>query len=76
VSSPPIQGLEDMKVRGYDHIFCARDSAIIKSMPIQFSKKEDNLIWHYSKDGIYSVKSAYYQAMESSIDNSTMKIGL
>jgi hypothetical protein len=35
---------------------------------------EDIPIWRFSRNGAYSVRSAYYQFMESIIDNSHLKV--
>jgi hypothetical protein len=36
--------------------------------------EEDKPIWRLTRDGFYSVKSAYYHAMEDLIDNSCLNI--
>ena len=33
-------------------------------MPIHFVEDEDKLVWNYSKDKDYTIKFAYYHAME------------
>lgn len=40
------------------------DLEIIKSIPISLQNRSDELVWHYSQHGIYTVKSWYYLAMQ------------
>lgn len=40
--------------------FIGSDVQHILSIPLLRSMHEDKLIWHYEKDGEYSVKSAYH----------------
>lgn len=37
---------------------------MILTIPISFFPKHDKLVWHYSTNGMYSVKSGYYVALE------------
>lgn len=44
------------------YMFNERDHQLILTMPIQSHDHEDRLIWKASKDGKYSVKSAYFSS--------------
>ncbi|KAL0458617.1 UNVERIFIED_CONTAM: putative mitochondrial protein, partial [Sesamum latifolium] len=43
-----------------DSCFDSADAELMKSLPLARHGIEDTVVWHYSKNGIYSVKSAYY----------------
>lgn len=45
-------------------MFIPKDVAAILSLPISCSCMMDRCIWHFMKDGQYSVKSSYHVAME------------
>ncbi|KAK7267199.1 hypothetical protein RIF29_19864 [Crotalaria pallida] len=58
--------------------FLPHDVEIIRSIPIVQSNRVDELIWHFTTDGVYSVKSGYktllqYQAhsVESGVGSSS-----
>jgi len=57
----------------YD-VFNERDSQMILAMLIDPSLHKDKLIRSYTRNGVYSVKSAYYHATESLIDNSSLHV--
>ncbi|KAK6146062.1 hypothetical protein DH2020_019931 [Rehmannia glutinosa] len=42
-----------------DDLFNQEEAAAIRTIPISSYRREDRLIWHYSKDGQYRVKSGY-----------------
>ncbi|KAG8364630.1 hypothetical protein BUALT_Bualt18G0017400 [Buddleja alternifolia] len=44
------------------HIFWAPDVDVILSIPLARYAAEDTLVWHYTKNGLFSVKSAYHVA--------------
>ena len=41
-------------------LFVPLDADIILSIPLSTSWPEDKLIWHYTSNGVFSVKSAYH----------------
>jgi hypothetical protein len=43
-----------------EHIFSAEENAIIQSIPISQTNKEDRLYWRGTTRGTFSVRSAYY----------------
>ncbi|XP_045791279.1 uncharacterized protein LOC123885984 [Trifolium pratense] len=55
-------------------LFNLRDAAEILKIPISCMQDEDVPIWRFSKNGIYSVRSAYYQLMEAIIDNTHLRV--
>ena len=72
VRTNPAAGLENLKVsdllldagRGWDSelvhsIFENNDSLAICSIPLSKSQTSDSLMWHYSNNGLYTVKSCY-----------------
>ena len=44
-------------------LFSVEDSGLIRSLPLPLTNVEDKLIWHFSKDGKYSVKTGYEVAI-------------
>ncbi|GFZ19528.1 hypothetical protein Acr_28g0002330 [Actinidia rufa] len=60
-------------------IFFQSEASKICGIPIRSKTEEDKQIWHYTKQGIYSVKSRYHLAMKlmrespSSSDNSNIR---
>jgi hypothetical protein len=45
-------------------LFNLRDAAEILKIPISCMRDEDVLIWKFCKNGVYSVRSSYYQLMK------------
>ncbi|KAG8367086.1 hypothetical protein BUALT_Bualt16G0036100 [Buddleja alternifolia] len=43
-------------------LFWAPDVDVILSIPLARFAAEDSLVWHYTKDGLFSVKSVYHVA--------------
>ena len=43
-----------------DFLFVSRDAEAILSIPICLVQTEDRMIWHYSKNGIFNVRSTYH----------------
>ncbi|KAL6998767.1 hypothetical protein U1Q18_043543, partial [Sarracenia purpurea var. burkii] len=41
------------------------DADLIEAIPLSVQNNEDVLVWHYSKDGRYSVRTGYYQELLS-----------
>ena len=81
------EGKENMKVSDLtDHntgiwnheviyqTFNARDSSEILKLPLNLTQSPDVPIWNLSKNGIYSVRSAYFHLMEVIIDNNHLKV--
>lgn len=54
-------------------LFIPYDATRILKIPILDPKGADELIWWRSKDGQYSVRSAYFGTMEDLIDNSQLR---
>ncbi|KAL0403885.1 UNVERIFIED_CONTAM: putative mitochondrial protein [Sesamum radiatum] len=52
----------DWKVELVNQIFWPCDSALILAIPLSRLGDPDLLIWHYSRDGSFSVRSAYHLA--------------
>ncbi|KAJ9560185.1 LOW QUALITY PROTEIN: hypothetical protein OSB04_005345 [Centaurea solstitialis] len=46
-------------------LFCPRDCAKILQIPLPSVSREDKLIWHWTQDGNYSVKSSYRTITET-----------
>ena len=72
VSSQAAAGRENLRVRELiksgtnewnslllQQLFCARDIALIESIPLCSSKVDDTLIWPFTPSGSYTVKSGY-----------------
>ncbi|MCH79971.1 hypothetical protein A2U01_0000733, partial [Trifolium medium] len=55
-------------------IFNPRDASEIIKIPLNLLQSDDVPIWRFSRNGAYSVRSAYYQLMEVIIDNSHLKV--
>ncbi|CAN1225361.1 Putative ribonuclease H protein At1g65750 [Linum grandiflorum] len=51
-----------------DQIFTAMDSALIHAIPLDSATGQDQRIWHVSRNGDYTVKSAYRLYMETVVD--------
>ncbi|KAL0412615.1 UNVERIFIED_CONTAM: putative mitochondrial protein [Sesamum radiatum] len=45
-------------------IFWPEDSELILSLPLSRTGEEDVWVWHYTKNGMFSVRSAYHLACE------------
>lgn len=41
-------------------LFTSEEVDLIKSIPINIGGKDDKLVWHFSNNGLFSVKSAYH----------------
>ncbi|KAL0448481.1 UNVERIFIED_CONTAM: hypothetical protein Slati_1404500 [Sesamum latifolium] len=50
--------------RKIQELFWLVDSDIILSIPLSRTGEEDIWVWHYSKNGIFSVRSAYHLACD------------
>lgn len=49
------------KKEAVKYLFNPRDMEIILNIPLVPSLLDDILVWHYTKDGYFYVKSTYYQ---------------
>jgi hypothetical protein len=57
-------------------LFNLIDAAEILKISISCMRDEDVLILRFCKNGVYSVRSAYYQLMKVIIDNTHLRRGL
>lgn len=87
VTSQPSPGNVNLKVADLiDHdtgtwkrdllatLFQPRDHEAIVNMRLFRLHNEDKLLWKHSKDGRFSVKSAYYFIMETLIGNTHLRV--
>ncbi|KAL0458751.1 UNVERIFIED_CONTAM: hypothetical protein Slati_0502300 [Sesamum latifolium] len=58
---PVLEGWDSRRVR---ELLWPEDSDLILSLPLSRSGEEDVWVWHYSKNGMISVRSAYHLACE------------
>ncbi|KAL0463289.1 UNVERIFIED_CONTAM: hypothetical protein Slati_0216500 [Sesamum latifolium] len=56
-------------------LFYAEDAMLIQSISLGSSYSDDLQIWHYNKNGNFSVKSAFYLAHQLSAENSGSHAG-
>jgi ribonuclease HI len=54
-------------------MFNHKDATEIRRLPLNLLTREDEPIWRYSRNGNYTVRSAYYQLMEHIVDNNDLK---
>ncbi|GAU48919.1 hypothetical protein TSUD_301740 [Trifolium subterraneum] len=86
VTTNTVAGHEQLKVAGLinhnegkwdvnlvQQLFNQNDTASIFQIPLQLTNEEDVPIWRFSRNGKYSVRSAYYQLMEVIIDNNHLR---
>jgi hypothetical protein len=64
-----VDQLIDREARWWDNnrlnsLFSAEEVSMIQKIPISCTNQEDILIWRGTKNGIFSVRSAYYMQME------------
>ncbi|MCH79557.1 retrotransposon protein [Trifolium medium] len=55
-------------------LFNLIDASEILKIPVSCTRNEDVPVWRFSNNGIYSVRSAYYQLMEVITDNTHLKV--
>ncbi|KAG5077178.1 hypothetical protein JHK82_055873 [Glycine max] len=83
INSSPIDGLEDLTISALIHpskftwnenlihdFFAPNDVVRILSIPILHSNELDKILWKFSRDWSFSVKSIYFHIMEHMLDNS------
>lgn len=51
-----------------ESIFWAHDAEIIKAIPLGSMHNKDKLIWHFTKDGCFSVRSAHHLIMNRGLE--------
>ncbi|CAN1829807.1 hypothetical protein LINPERHAP1_LOCUS32653 [Linum perenne] len=56
-------------------LFGSRDAMQILSIPLACYNLDDRLIWHFNKDGRYTVRSAYRVYMERVLNKSHLHVG-
>lgn len=49
-----------------ERIFCPEEVALLLSIPLSVCNVNDKLVWHWKKNGKFSVRSAYHIAMKDS----------
>jgi hypothetical protein len=86
ITTPMIAGKENMRVCDlmeaggsgwrrnliYEY-FNTRDAHCISNIPLFGDMQEDTPCWKFSRNGEYSVKSAYYYTMENLVDNNELE---
>nr|DAD19322.1 TPA_asm: hypothetical protein HUJ06_020785 [Nelumbo nucifera] len=83
VDSPRVKGLEDIVVldlwilghKEWDvemihELFGPRDASAILNIPLSYASQKDRVIWYFSPNGVYSVKSGYRVARDLNTTNS------
>ncbi|CAN1139449.1 hypothetical protein LINPERHAP2_LOCUS11276 [Linum perenne] len=56
-------------------IFNAWDAAVILNTPLPRTRGLDKRVWHFSKDGQYTVRSAYRVYMERILNRAHLNVG-
>ncbi|CAN1175234.1 Putative ribonuclease H protein At1g65750 [Linum perenne] len=87
VETPPFAGSEEYKVKELfvcdglvwdvakvQLLFGERDWKEILSIPGGCRGRRDELVWHFGKDGKYSVRSGYHVLMERIVDLSYLQV--
>lgn len=59
-----IPGIKQWHVELINELFSARDTCKILKIPLQEAPLADTRIWHYNKNGKYTVKSGYWVVSE------------
>jgi hypothetical protein len=57
-----------------DSLFNEHEATCIKQMELLNVEENDVMIWNKSRNGVFSVKSAYYSIMEELLDKSSLRI--
>ena len=47
-----------------NHLFQPSDATQILAMPLSIRNTKDSMLWHFSKSGLYTVKTAYHAALD------------
>ncbi|XP_071933219.1 uncharacterized protein [Coffea arabica] len=61
------QDLRNWNTALIDEIFWEEEASLIKSLPLSKYLTKDRWLWHYTKNGKFSVRSAYHAIMDSDI---------
>lgn len=48
-----------------DQLLTVDEVNAILTIPVSMFRREDALVWHYSKNGVYSVRSGYHLVVHS-----------
>ncbi|CAN1273582.1 Putative ribonuclease H protein At1g65750 [Linum perenne] len=67
-------GLREWDIELIETLFNNRDAGIIAAMPLPSLDRRDTLIWHFSRDGGYTVRSAYRVAMERIVNRAHLNV--
>ncbi|KAL0439908.1 UNVERIFIED_CONTAM: hypothetical protein Slati_2473800 [Sesamum latifolium] len=62
VSDLIVDSTREWNVELLNSLFWVEDCEVIQQIPLSFSPEPDLLIWHFSSNGLFSVKSAYHLA--------------
>ena len=55
------------------HLFNSEETQSIINIPLSITDQGDAIVWHFSKDGEYTVKSGYYSIANSRmVDDNTV----
>ncbi|CAN1157427.1 Putative ribonuclease H protein At1g65750 [Linum perenne] len=60
-----IPGLREWDTEMIQSLFSARDAALILGIPIPTAPIPDQIIWHFGKKGLFTVRSCYRLIMET-----------
>ncbi|KAK4382091.1 putative mitochondrial protein [Sesamum angolense] len=69
------EDLHDWNVEMIRAMFWPEDRDLILQTPLSLVGSVDLLVWHYSKNGIFSVRSAYHLALSMSVKASSSGTG-
>ncbi|CAN1261991.1 Putative ribonuclease H protein At1g65750 [Linum perenne] len=82
-----VDGLEEFTIHGLmipelrewdaeliETLFCSVDAGMILNMPLSSPGRRDAILWHHSRDGNYTVRSAYRLAMEKVLNNTHLYV--
>ena len=61
------QDIHSWNVPSIDEIFWEEKASLIKSLPLSENLIRDRWIWHYTKNGKFSVRGTYHAIMDSDI---------
>ncbi|CAN1769951.1 Putative ribonuclease H protein At1g65750 [Linum perenne] len=75
VSDLMIPGLLEWDEEHVSMIFNDKDATVILNTPLPRYRSSDKLVWHFSKDGRYTVRSAYRLYMERILNQTHLMAG-
>ncbi|CAN1324950.1 Putative ribonuclease H protein At1g65750, partial [Linum perenne] len=70
-----IPGMVEWDVEHIEMMFNDRDAALILSLLPLDPRRHDRLVWHFSRNGCYTIRSTYRVAMESVRSQEFLNIG-